>query len=101
MRFKIGEIDILAYDKKNDSLVIIEVRGRTKKDPFLPSQFLNHKKIERLKKIAAIISSKQKKTIRIELLEVFFQMKKYPKALLKLSILFPKLFGVKWNAYEI
>ena len=53
-RTKIGEIDIVAYEKKRDCLIFVEVKYRTKNDFGLPQEAVTKNKQKRIINTALI-----------------------------------------------
>jgi Holliday junction resolvase-like predicted endonuclease len=98
LRFKEGEIDCLAWDPKQKSLIVIEVRGRTNAR-YLPSRFISPKKLNRLKSMALTLSREKKCSVRIYLLEVIGNV---PREKLQWGLeFFPEALGLRLRDYEI
>ncbi|MFM8314870.1 MAG: YraN family protein [Deltaproteobacteria bacterium] len=98
LRLNRGEIDCLAWDKKNSKLIVIEVRGRAKKQ-FLPSRFISKQKIDKLKSGALILAHKYRCPVRIILLEVVGSL---PKESLVWGLeWFPERLGLSLQDFEI
>ena len=78
-RCRFGEIDIIAFDKKTNELVFIEVKSRTNFFYGMPIDAINKQKIKHIKNSINyyIIDKKLSNTdIRIDAIEVFFKGKK-------------------------
>ena len=103
LHMKMGEIDILAEDREGNSLIVIEVRGRSKGN-FTSSHMLSPQKILRLQRMAELLALRHRKGVRLELLEIVGKLPA-PGTVgclrLKLLELFPLWHGLKWRALRI
>jgi len=98
LRMSRGEIDCLAWDENKNTLIIIEVRGRSN-EKYLPSRFIAPQKIERLKTLAMSLVQQKRCSVRIYLLEVIGTL---PEAHLQWGLsYFPEKLGLKIRDYEI
>ena len=98
LRINRGEIDCLAWDENKNTLIIIEVRGRSS-EKYLPSRFIAPQKIERLKTLAMSLVHQKRCSVRIYLLEVTGTL---PQAHLQWGLsYFPEKLGLKIRDYEI
>lgn len=71
LRFKTGEVDLLA--SQGEDLVIVEVRSKTRREPVSPAETLRRQKKRKLLQIAReIISTKRLRNtnVRIDVVEV-------------------------------
>ncbi|MCX6103929.1 MAG: YraN family protein [Proteobacteria bacterium] len=98
LRINRGEIDCLAWDENKNTLIIIEVRGRSS-EKYLPSRFISPQKVERLKTLAMSLVQQKRCSVRIYLLEVIGTL---PEAHLQWGLsYFPEKLGLKIRDYEI
>lgn len=98
LRINRGEIDCLAWDENKNTLIIIEVRGRSN-EKYLPSRFISPQKVERLKTLAMSLVQQRGCSVRIYLLEVIGTL---PHAHLQWGLsYFPEKLGMKIRDYEI
>lgn len=70
---KIGEIDIIAFDKTNEELVFIEVKSRTSLEFGLPSEAVDFRKQNKIRITASLFLIKNKKyedKIRFDVIEI-------------------------------
>lgn len=70
---KIGEIDIICFDKKEGELVFIEVKSRSSLNYGLPSEAVNFKKQNKIKNTASFYLLSNKKyecKIRFDVIEI-------------------------------
>jgi len=70
---KIGEIDIICYDKKEDEIVFVEVKSRSTLKFGLPSEAVNLKKQNKIKSTASfylLVNKKYDNKIRFDILEI-------------------------------
>ena len=98
LRIRRGEIDCLAWNSKNQKLILIEVRGRGNSN-YRPSRFIAPKKIKKLKDLAMSLAYRHKCSVRIVLLEVIGAI---PKDYLLWGLeWFPERLGLKLRDFEI
>jgi len=98
LRVKRTEIDCLAWDSNLNQYVIIEVRGRSN-SKFPPSKFISPQKLKRLKDFAMSLVFREKKSVRLYLLEVIGVL---PKAHLNWGLeIFPEKLGLQMQDYQI
>ncbi len=88
-RTLLGEIDIIAEDKKTDEIVFIEVKTRTNCDYGLPAEAVNNIKKLHILKTANYYLYKNdlnNKNIRFDVIEIFLLKKIYKVNHLKQTI---------------
>ena len=71
---KIGEIDIIAYDKKEDSIVFVEVKTKSSDFFGLPREMVDEHKIYKIEQVATSYLMAKRlvgKRIRFDVVEVF------------------------------
>ncbi len=69
LRCEIGEIDLLGEEEATGRMVLFEVRSRVP-GRFRPVHALSFAKIKRLRRLAEWVSVREKRSVRIELVEV-------------------------------
>ena len=84
-RLKFGEIDIIAA--KDGGLVFVEVKTRKSNLFGEPSEYVDRKKQERVKKAAMVYADVENNDMRFDVIEVFYEEKNGELFLLKLIIL--------------
>lgn len=71
---RMGELDIIAFDRNNDLLIICEVKTRSKCRYFRPSDSVDIKKRNKIKKLSNAFLYKNKKyfncNVRFDVIEV-------------------------------
>ncbi len=70
---KIGEIDLICYNKKDNETCFIEVKSRSSKKFGLPCEAVNFKKQQKIRKVAElylILHKKLVSKVRFDVLEV-------------------------------
>lgn len=75
---KRGEIDIIAFYKKQ--IIFIEIKSRTNKKYGLPSEAVNKRKLEKIYKTAEYYlycRNLENENIRIDVIEVYINEKRY------------------------
>ena len=72
-RLRMGELDIVAVDK-DGCTVFIEVKTRKNADYGYPSQFVDRKKQQRLKRTAEIYCGKDM-YMRFDIIEVYYELR--------------------------
>jgi Holliday junction resolvase-like predicted endonuclease len=98
LRIRKGEIDCLAWNSKNQKLILIEVRGRIN-SKYRPSRFIAPQKIKKLKELAVRLAYRHRCSVRIVLLEVIGDL---PKDHLLWGLeWFPERLGLVLRDYEI
>lgn len=85
-RLKFGEIDIIA--SKDEVIVFVEVKTRKSNLFGEPSEYVDRKKQERVRKTAMVYADVENTDMRFDVIEVFYEEKK------------GKLFVVKVNHIE-
>ncbi|MCD8180380.1 MAG: YraN family protein [Firmicutes bacterium] len=72
-RLKFGEVDIIA--EKDGCMVFIEVKTRKNNLFGEPSEYVDHKKQERIKRAAAVYADVENTEVRFDVIEVFYEEK--------------------------
>ena len=72
-RLRVGELDIVAIDK-DGCTVFVEVKTRKNDDYGYPSQFVNRKKQQRLKRTAEIYCGRDI-YMRFDIIEVYYELR--------------------------
>lgn len=85
-RLKFGEIDIIA--SKDDVIVFVEVKTRKSNLFGEPSEYVDRKKQERVRKTAMVYADVENTDMRFDVIEVFYEKK------------YGELFVVKVNHIE-
>ncbi len=70
-RLKFGEIDIIA--EKDGCIVFVEVKTRKSNLFGEPSEYVDRRKRERIKKAAAVYADLQNDNVRFDVAEVFYE----------------------------
>ena len=78
-----GEIDIVA--SKGDILVFVEVKTRKSNLFGEPSEYVDHKKQERVKKAAMVYADVENTDMRFDVIEVFYEEKNGELFLVKVN----------------
>lgn len=69
VRFRAGEIDLIAREGRSGQNWIVEVRGR-RENPRKAAHWLSHRKVFRLRKLAEIMSQKTGRLHRVLFIQV-------------------------------
>lgn len=72
-RIRGGEIDIIARDK-NECVVFVEVKTRTRTDYGLAMEYVNTKKQERIKSTAIKYTGRSDISMRFDIIEVYYEI---------------------------
>lgn len=72
-RLKFGEIDIIA--RSEDCLVFVEVKTRRSNMFGEPSEYVDYKKQQRIKKAASVYANVENTYMRFDVIEVFYEQK--------------------------
>lgn len=70
---KIGEIDIICYNKKDDEIVFVEVKSRTSDLMGLPSEAVDIRKQKKIRDVASlylILNKKFDDKVRFDVIEI-------------------------------
>lgn len=82
-RLKCGEIDIIA--EQDCCIVFVEVKTRKSNQFGEPSEYVDYKKQERIKKTAAVYVDIENTDMRFDVIEVFYEEKNEELFLIKVN----------------
>lgn len=103
LRLNGGELDVVAWDRRKNSLVVIEVRGGGK-HTLSPSLTLSRAKRQRLERLAGILGSRMRSKVRVEFLEVRGALPSggWKRWLAQWTLnFFPEWYGLSLKAYSV